>query len=139
MDEKDLKLIALLRRDARASIVSLARQIGLSRSATQDRLARLEGSGAISGYTVVEGSPSPIVQAAYLFARFEPRKTCEQIAPRVRAIPFVTRVDSLAGDIDLIVGIEADSIENVEKVRASVAAIPGIDTVTTTLVLKRHL
>ncbi|RVL60625.1 AsnC family transcriptional regulator, partial [Sinorhizobium meliloti] len=39
LDEKDLKLISLLRRNARAPIVALARHIGLSRSATQDRMA----------------------------------------------------------------------------------------------------
>jgi DNA-binding Lrp family transcriptional regulator len=139
LDEKDLKLIALLRRNARAPIVSLARHIGLSRSATQDRLARLEANGAIAGYTVIEGMPSTIVQAAHLWVRFESGRTCDQIAPRVKAIPFVTRIDSLSGDIDLLVSIDAASVENVEDARAQVAAIPGILEVTTALVLRRHL
>ena len=138
LDEKDLKLISLLRRNARAPIVSLARHIGLSRSATQDRLARLEASGAIAGYTVVEGMPSAIVQAAHLLVRFENGKTCDQIAPRVKAIPFVTRIDSLAGEIDLLVSVDADSIDSVEEARRQVAAVPGIATVTTALVLRRH-
>lgn len=139
LDEKDLKLISLLRRNARAPIVSLARHIGLSRSATQDRLTRLEGSGAIAGYTVVEGTPSAIVQAAHLLVRFENGKTCEQIAPRVKSIPFVTRIDSLAGEIDLLVSIDADSIDSVEEARRQAAAVPGIAEVTTALVLRRHL
>lgn len=139
LDEKDLKLIALLRRNARAPIVSLARHIGLSRSATQDRLTRLEANGAITGYTVMEGAPSRIVQAAHLLVRFENSKTCEQIAPRVRRIPFVTRIDSLAGEIDLLVSIDADSMDGIEQARAEVACNPGIIAVTTALVLRRHL
>ncbi|MCM5693992.1 Lrp/AsnC family transcriptional regulator [Sinorhizobium meliloti] len=139
LDEKDLKLISLLRRNARAPIVALARHIGLSRSATQDRMARLEGSGAIAGYRVVEGTPGTIVQAAHLLARFESGKTCHQIAPRVKAIPFVTRIDSLVGEIDLLVSVDADSIDSVEDVRRQVASVPGIATVTTALVLRRHL
>ncbi|WP_234896361.1 hypothetical protein [Sinorhizobium meliloti] len=63
-----------------------------ARSPTQDRLARLEGSGAIAGYTVVEGTPRTIVQATHLLARFESGKTCDQIAPRLKGIPFVTRL-----------------------------------------------
>ncbi|WP_459178650.1 Lrp/AsnC family transcriptional regulator [Sinorhizobium meliloti] len=96
LDEKDLKLISLLRRNARAPIVSLARHIGLSHSATQDRLARLEGSGAITGYTVVEGAPGTIVQAAHLLARFESGKTCDQIAPRGESDP-VRHADRFPG------------------------------------------
>jgi DNA-binding Lrp family transcriptional regulator len=139
LDEKDLKLISLLRRNARARIVSLARHIGLSRSATQDRLSRLEESGAIAGYTVIEGTPSAIVQAAHLLVSFENGKTCDQVAPRVKSIPFVTRIDSLAGEIDLLVSIDADSVESVEEARRRVAAIPGIASATTALVLRRHL
>lgn len=139
LDEKDLKLIALLRRNARAPIVSLARRIGLSRSATQDRLTRLETSGAIAGYTVVEGRPSAIVQAAHLLIRFDAGRTCEQIAPRVKTLPFVTRIDSLAGEVDLLVSVDAESIDTIEDVRRQVAEIPGISSVTTALVLRRHL
>lgn len=139
LDEKDLKLISLLRRNARAPIVSLARHIGLSRSATQDRLARLEESGAIAGYTVIEGAPSAIIQAAHLLVSFESGKNCDQVAPRVKSIPFVTRIDSLAGQIDLLVSVDADSVDSVEDVRRQVAAVPGIAEVTTALVLRRHL
>lgn len=139
MDDKDLKLISLLRRNARAPIVSLARQIGLSRSATQDRLTRLEESGAIAGYTVIEGKPSAIVQAAHLLVRFESGKTCEQVAPRVKSVPFVTRIDSLSGEIDLLVSIDTDSIDSIEQVRRQVSAVPGVSTVVTALVLRRHL
>lgn len=139
LDEKDLKLISLLRRNARAPIVSLARHIGWSRSATQDRLARLEESGAIAGYTVIEGTPSAIIQAAHLLVSFDNGKTCDQVAPRVKSIPFVTRIDSLAGEIDLLVSVDADSIDSVEDVRRQVAAVPGIAEVTTAVVLRRHV
>lgn len=139
MDEKNLKLIALLRRNARLPIVSLARQIGLSRSATQDRLTRLERSGAIAGYTVIEGTPSTVMQAAHYWVRFESGRNCDQIAPRVRAIPFVTRVASLSGDMDLLVSVDAASIDEVEKVRTQIAAVPGVRDVRTALVLRRHL
>ncbi|WP_080606022.1 MULTISPECIES: AsnC family transcriptional regulator [Sinorhizobium] len=59
LDEKDLKLISLLRRNARAPIVALARHIGLSRSATQDRMARLEGSGAMAAIGSSRERPAP--------------------------------------------------------------------------------
>lgn len=139
LDQKDLELIALLRRNARSPVVTLARRIGLSRSATQDRLTRLEGSGAIVGYTVVEGTASPIVQVAHLLVHLESGRNCERVAPRIKAVPFVTRIDSLAGDIDLLVSVEADSVHSIEDVRSQVATVPGVSDVKTALVLKRHL
>ncbi|WP_234833306.1 hypothetical protein [Sinorhizobium meliloti] len=78
-----------------------------ARSPTQDRLARLEGSGAIAGYTVVEGTPPTIVQATHLLARFESGKTCDQIAPRLKGIPFVTRINFLDWRNDLLVSVDA--------------------------------
>lgn len=70
--------------------------------------------GALAGYTFVQGSPRAIAQSAPLRARSESGKTCNQFALRVKAILFVMRIDSLAAEIDLLVSIDADSIESVE-------------------------
>eukprot|EP01036_Dinobryon_divergens_P004021 gene4021-5309_t len=52
LDENDRALIARLRLNARESVASLARALGLSRSTVQDRLRRLETGGVIVGYDV---------------------------------------------------------------------------------------
>ena len=62
MDEKDKLLLTLLRRDARRSIVALARDLNLSRSATQERLQKLQASGAIGAFTIVKGRPPPLAR-----------------------------------------------------------------------------
>jgi Lrp/AsnC family leucine-responsive transcriptional regulator len=54
LDETDEKLLALLEQNARRPVVALAKAVGLSRSAVQDRLARLEDSGAVARYTIVQ-------------------------------------------------------------------------------------
>ena len=51
MDDTDRKLIALLRDNARASIASLAKALRVARGTVSNRLARLEKSGVIVGYT----------------------------------------------------------------------------------------
>jgi len=45
LDSIDRQLITLLRRDSRQPVLGLARAVGLSRSAVQDRLARLKRLG----------------------------------------------------------------------------------------------
>lgn len=138
MDEKDRLLLALLRRDARRSIVALARDLGLSRSATQERLARLQSSGAVAGFTVVDGTAGGR-SAAYLLIRLTQGSSCAKLMPRLKAIPAVTLAHSVAGAIDLILKVEGDGIAAIEAARATVAALDGVAEVTTSIVLERHL
>ena len=56
LDATDRKLIALLQDNARLSTVALAKAVGLSRSAVQERVHRLESAGVIAQYTVRLGS-----------------------------------------------------------------------------------
>ncbi|MEM4035815.1 MAG: Lrp/AsnC family transcriptional regulator [Fervidicoccaceae archaeon] len=53
VDELDLALIEALRRNARASLREIARQIGRSPSVVLSRLRRLESEGVIRGYTAL--------------------------------------------------------------------------------------
>lgn len=50
MDDIDLRLVELLRANARLSYAELARQVGLSAPAVHDRVGKLESSGVIRGY-----------------------------------------------------------------------------------------
>lgn len=49
MDEIDSKLIALLRDDARLSVATLAKKLGVARGTVQNRIAKLEADGTIVG------------------------------------------------------------------------------------------
>lgn len=52
LDETDRQLIAALQINARESVATLARRLGIARTTVNSRLARLERSGVISGYGV---------------------------------------------------------------------------------------
>ncbi|MBC7211605.1 MAG: AsnC family transcriptional regulator, partial [Pseudomonas sp.] len=52
LDEIDRQLIALLQINARESVATLARQLGIARTTVNSRLARLEKSKVITGYGV---------------------------------------------------------------------------------------
>lgn len=139
MDERDRLLLTLLRRNARQPVVALARELNLSRSATQERLAKLEGSGAIRGYTIIEGAGQGANQSAYLTVRFEPGRRCAEVVPRLKSIPFIGMIHSLTGPLDLIVRVDGQSVLDIERCRSAVAAVPGIAEVSTSVVLERYL
>jgi Lrp/AsnC family transcriptional regulator, leucine-responsive regulatory protein len=139
MDDKDRLLLTLLKRDARRPVVALARDIGLSRSATQDRLARLQASGAIAGFTLAEGSAGEARETAWLTVRFEPRKRCADVVPKLKRIPAIASIHSVSGAIDLVLRVEGENVAAIEATRSAIDAVPGIADVSTYIVLERHL
>lgn len=136
MDDKDRLLLSLLRRDARRPVVALARDLGLSRTATQDRLAKLQSSGAIASFTIVDGNAHAL-ESAYLLVQLEHGFRCAQIVPKVRMIPTVEAIHSVAGAVDMIVRVSAEHIDGIEKARAEVAGLVGVAQVMTHVVLER--
>lgn len=138
MDDKDRLLLSLLRRDARRPVVALARDLGLSRTATQDRLARLQASGAIARFTIVDGD-GRARESAYLMVKLTPGTRCAQIAPKVRALPAVEAIHSVTGAIDMIVRVAAEHVDGLERARAEVAGLAGVAEVSTHVVLERLL
>ena len=139
MDDKDRLLMTLLRRDARASIVALARDLGLSRSATQERLAKLVSSGAIRGFTTVEGPGEGARQSAYLMVSFEPGYRCAQVVPRLKKIAGIGLIHSVTGPTDLLLRLDGESVADFESARSAVAEVRGVASVSTAVVLERHL
>ena len=138
MDDRDRLLLSLLRRDARRPVVALARDLGLSRTATQDRLAKLQASGAIAAFTIVEGGDRAR-ESAYLAVKLNPGVRCAQIAPKVRIVPAVEAIHSVTGPIDMIVRVSSEHVEGIEKARAEVAGLPGVAGVSTHVVLERFV
>lgn len=136
MDDKDRLLLNLLRRDARRPVVALARDLGLSRTATQDRLAKLRASGAIAQFTIVGGNKQ-VREMAYLMVRLEPGARCAQIAPKLRSMAAVETFHSVTGAIDMIVRVGAEHVDGIETARAEVAALAGVSEVATHVVLER--
>jgi DNA-binding Lrp family transcriptional regulator len=119
--------------------VALARDLGLSRSATQDRLARLKTTGAIAGFTVVEGAGARVRQLAYLMVKLEPGRRCAQLMHAFRALPAIVAAHSAAGPVDILMTVEYDDVAILEQTHQAVAAVNGVAEVSTHIVLERHI
>lgn len=139
LDDKDQRLLAALRHDGRRPLVALARDIGLSRSATQDRLNRLLKTGVIRGFTTVEAENPETRACAHLLVRHLPGHNCAPLVAHMRRMPAVMAVHAVAGSIDMVVRIEAPTLGEIEDTRAAIFALPGIAEITTLIVLDRHL
>ena len=138
LDDIDRRLIALLQDNARLSTVHLAKSVGLSRSAVQERVQRLEDAGVIAQYTVRLGSQGDPLRA-WLLLRYADGFTCDDVMPALARMPQVQACHSVAGDIDLLVLVQAGTPAQLADLREAVVALKGIDDVTTLPVLRTLL
>jgi DNA-binding Lrp family transcriptional regulator len=107
MDDTDRQLIDLLTLNARTSTAALGRALGLSRSTVQDRLARLERTGAIAGYTVRLGDSAPRRGVSALVMMTVNAKLADRVVHALRKMPELTRLHSISGQYDLCATVSA--------------------------------
>ena len=138
LDKIDQQMIRLLRANARTPLVAIAKSIGLSRSATQERLKRLEDRGVIAGYTIVFKPPEASTLQAWIILCFDPGYACANVVPAILALPEVRLCHSLAGSMDLLLQVETSSSRDLGRLREQLTAIEGIGRATTAPVLEAH-
>lgn len=139
LDQKDRLLVKLLRKNARASLVALARDIDLSRSATHDRITRLEENGVIQGYTIRLASEARPATRAFLTVNFETGAAQAALIDTIKALDGVDAVYCLSGDIDSLVYCECDSAAALSELRDELASRAGVTAITTRQILASSL
>lgn len=138
LDATDREILTILSRDARIALKALAARIGLSRSATSERVTNLERSGVIRGYRADIGEINANVIRAILLVSLK-RTPANQLLDLLAEHPEVRRVSSVSGELDLIVEIEAGNIDGLNRVRDWVANYETVDDLTTAVVLRRNI
>ena len=125
LDEKDLLLVKALRKNSRASLVSLARDIELSRSATHDRVLKLEESGVIRRFTIdIDRSVLPHTRA-FLSIQFASDFAQRDLTDVIHGFQGVEAAYCLSGDIDMLAYCECDSDHELAELRDAIAGARG--------------
>ena len=137
LDDKDRRILQMLRADARIPLKTLAARVGLARSTLRDRLSRLEADGVIRGYhaDIADGEPAV---SAYLFVRLKSTPALDLIA-LLRRMPEVKSCKSLTGDIDLLVELGAAATDRVNALRDRISSHEAVADLTTSIVLNRNI
>ena len=135
MDDIDRQLIGLLRNDARASVASLAKALGVSRGTVQNRMTRLAANGTIVGYTVrlKPDAAEPRIHA-FMTVAVEGNQV-DAVIKALRGEPAVTALYSTNGRWDIVVELAADSLEGFDRVLGRIRLIEGISQTETSLLL----
>jgi DNA-binding Lrp family transcriptional regulator len=138
MDSTDLKLMALLRQDARASVATLAHQLGVSRGTVSNRIKRLEDEGVIVGYTVRLRPDTQTEQiSAWTSIAVEGNQTRAVIATLLGE-PGVATLHDTNGRWDLLAELRAAHLGELAQVLERVRLIKGIGATETSIHLQTY-
>jgi DNA-binding Lrp family transcriptional regulator len=139
LDEIDLRIVAALRKDARAPAADVGRDLDVPRSTVSERIKRLEDRGIIQGYTVkVDHERIGEGATAFILLRFRPdpgqRDQNISLSRQLGRLPGVEEVHMIAGEWDAIAKVRSSDLKTLfDQQMESIRRLPGIErTVTMT-------
>ena len=121
LDETDQRILEVLLGDSRASLKSLAEQVGLSSPSVSERLRRLEERGVIRQYTV-EFDPQALGFTLQAMVRVRPMPGKLHIVQRLlEEIPEIGECDKVTGEDCFIARLYVRSIDQLDHILDRVA------------------
>ena len=140
LDELDLRIVALLLRDARTPAAQIAEQIGLSRPAVADRLDKLERQGVIRGTTaVVDPTALGRTITAFVAARGATMPSAGWKKFReLMAREEILEVHTVAGDDCFLLKVRTASIGDLHTLVSQLTTAPISLATRTTIVMQTH-
>lgn len=133
---QDQELLLRLRQDARSSISDLARALNVSRSTVQNRIAKLEASGVIRGYSVQLGGEFSANQVEAHVSIKVYQKLTARTNSALEQISQVSQLYSVSGEYDLIAIVQAQSLEELSAVLDEIGNLEGVERTNSAVVLE---
>ncbi|RLQ22822.1 winged helix-turn-helix transcriptional regulator [Seongchinamella sediminis] len=135
ISSNDRRLIKALQRNARQTVSELSRELDLSRTTVQKRLAQLEASGIIVGYQVKlgDGYRSGTFQA-YVNLVVDPRLGI-QVGNALERMTEVEALYTVSGKIDLVAIIRVSAPAELDAVLDRIGAMDGVRDTDSAIVL----
>jgi DNA-binding Lrp family transcriptional regulator len=137
LDEVDLRILAELRRDGRASVSAVAQATHISRANAYARINRLVDAQVIRGFGArVDPVLSGRHSSAYVTLTVE-QASWQDLRARLASIPEVEHVALVGGDFDVILLVRARDNNDLRRVvLEELQAIPSVRGTKTSLIFE---
>ncbi|GAA2001965.1 Lrp/AsnC family transcriptional regulator [Microbacterium ulmi] len=131
-DAVDLRIVEEISRDARATLAQLSERIGLSASAVQSRLRRLEARGVIEGYRPILNADA-LGKPLSAFVEITPLDPAQpDDAPELLAhLDAIEACHSIAGDASYILFVRVATPRDLEALIRDIRSAASVNTRTT--------
>ncbi len=137
-DAVDRQILAEIARDARATLAQLSEAVGLSVSAVQSRLRKLETRGVITGYRALL-DPEQVGTPLSAFIEITPLDPAQpDIAPeQLEHLTAIEACHSIAGDASYMLFVRVASPRALEDLVRDIRLAASVNT-RTTVVLQTY-
>jgi DNA-binding Lrp family transcriptional regulator len=141
MDDIDCKILAELQKDGRLTVTELADRVQLTAAPCLRRLRELERTGVITGYRAVLDPAAVGLGFEALVSVTLDRGDAGTVAAFEAAlaeVPQIRHAERLFGDPDYLLRAVATDLDDYAALRDhKLATLPGVQRITSTLVMKR--
>lgn len=145
LDKKDLKILEVLKRNAKLSTQQIAKKTLIPTTTVHNRIKKLEELGIIKGYTVVlDDKKLGKKLSAYILMTVDYKLLKEkgisqhELAKLLKNHEFVDEVDMITGRSDIIIRIKANDVEELDDfVTKYLRNLDGIERTETMMILSR--
>ena len=138
MDAIDQQLLSLLLKDARTSVATLARKLGVSRGTVSNRITKLEDTCIIVGYSVRLRPDAQTTEiSAWMSVAVAGNETRSVIASLLGE-PGVAALHDTNGRWDLLAELRAANLAELSKVLERIRLVRGISSTETSIHLETY-
>ena len=135
-DDIDARIISALGADGRRSYADVGAEVGLSTAAVHERVKKMLDKGVIRRFSIsVDPERVGLNFTAFVAIRNDGGIHCRDVAPRLRAMPEVQELHSVAGEYDFLAKIRTTHARALEDLLYAIKSIPGVARTTSTVVL----
>ncbi len=134
MDEKDKKIIKILKGDARAGYGDIGSKVGLSEGAVRKRIKTLTDENVIRKFTVKIGVGEG-AQAITLLAT-NPAFPTVEVSKKILDLPNVETIYEVTGEYDIVAVISGLNVTEVNECIEKIRRVEGIMKTNTMIVLR---
>ena len=143
IDKKDLKILDILKENARLTTRQIAKKTNLPITTVHHRMRKLETKRVIKSYTILpdhqaldKGLLVYVLISVSLILLKEKQKSQYDIAKKLKSYPFIERVDIVSGGADLIAVVRVKDVSAYDEVLLNmIQRVEGVEKTQSLIVL----
>lgn len=134
LDEIDIKILSMLRENARIPYTEMAKELKLSESAIRKRINRLAKAGVIRRFTIDYSISNEI--RAIILVKTQPPTPVPEVSKNLIKVPCTDRLYEITGEYDIVVvGVTTD-IPSLNKCIDDIRNTKGVASTNSMVVLR---